>query len=651
MDNKPPEEGTHYLHQIIAVFGILLVLIGQIFLYVTPATTSSTPSIAWLSIVGVLIFMCSFLIKVKPGVKHWSGQFSFGKTSSWLIVAIIFSVITTIAMLLFQNSTRMNYLPVLITWGASGLCFIIAFRAELLPKIEWKVWFSTYRTELIWVACLTLLAFILRFAALGQYPRVVDGDEGLLGLAAISTNNTALANPFALWENFGSLYLLLVNAIFEIFGVSAFSLRLLPAISGVLAIPVLYIFARKIAGKRIAFISTFLLMCSHTHIHFSRIGSVGYIHATWLVPLELYLLFSGLDKRSSWRTAAAGVLLAIHFSVYLTSQVVVALALVFMIVAFIFLKKWFRPALKQAGIFWGGFLIMLQPELAYILENPNQFFNRLSQNGTFQSGWLDGTMASTGQSAIMVLLGRVEHAFMSLVYFPAIDFYGSSVSMLSLFAAMFFLIGIGIILFKLRSPGFLLLNGYFWAFTVAVGVFSIPPSADSYRMLIVLPVAMIIIAVAIDKVWEILGIRWQKDRIVYSVVTGIFLISLFILNIWTYYVDFLGNCLYGESARGRFASYLGDFVASADQTATIFLLSDGEFFYGTHASTDFLDDTRPITNFPDSIDVFQGHSGDVIISTPNRQAELDAWVDLHPGGEYIIQFDCENPLLSAYTLP
>ncbi len=651
MDNKPAQENTHYLRQIIAVFGILLVLIGQIFLYVTPVTEDAIPSTVWLSIAGVVIFMVSFLIKTSPGTKNWAGQFSFGKTSSWVIAAVILSIVTTIAMLLFQNSTRMNYLPVLITWIASGMCFIIAFRNDLFPKTDWKIWLAKYRTELIWVISITILAFILRFVQLGQYPRVVDGDEGLLGLAAISTDNTYLANPFALWENFGSLYLLLVNAAFEIFGASAFSLRLLPAISGVLAIPVLYLLARKIAGKRVAFISSFLLMCSHTHIHFSRIGSVGYIHATWLVPLELYLLFSGLDKRSAWRTAAAGVLLAIHFSVYLTSQVVVALVLVFMVIAFIFLKKWFRPALKQAGIFWAGFLIMLQPELSYILENPNQFFDRLSQNGTFQSGWFQETMASTGQSAIMVLLGRIEHSFMSLVYFPAIDFYGSSVSMLSLFAAMFFMIGIGLILFKLRSPGILLLNGYFWAFTVAVGVFSIPPSADSYRMLIVLPAAMIIIAIAIDKVWEILGIQWQKDKKVYGFVTGAFLLSLLVLNIWTYYVDFLGNCLYGESERGRFASYLGRFVAASNQDVTIFLLSDNEYYYGTHASTDFLDDTHPITNFPDSLDAFPGHSGDVIISTPDRQSELEDWIHLYPGGEYTVQYDCENPLLTAYIVP
>ncbi len=98
-------------------------------------------------------------------------------------------------------------------------------------------------------------------------------------------------------------------------------------------------------------------------------------------------------------------------------------------------------------------------------------------------------------------------------------------------------------------------------------------------MLIVLPAAMIIIAIAIDKVWEILGIQWQKDKKVYGFVTGAFLLSLLVLNIWTYYVDFLGNCLYGESERGRFASYLGRFVAASNQDVTIFLLSDNEYYY------------------------------------------------------------------------
>jgi hypothetical protein len=69
-------------------------------------------------------------------------------------------------------------------------------------------------------------------------------------------------------------------------------------------------------------------------------------------------------------------------------------------------------------------------------------------------------MASTGQSAFQVLGGRVIHAFMSLIYYPTIDFYGSPVPMLTLFSAAMFLLGLGISLWRTRAPGYLLLNGF-----------------------------------------------------------------------------------------------------------------------------------------------------------------------------------------------
>ena len=145
-----------------------------------------------------------------------------------------------------------------------------------------------------------------------------------------------------------------------------------------------------------------------------------------------------------------------------------------MLVAFLFFRSWFRAAGRRILAFWGGFAILLIPEAAYILQQPNEFFARLGANGTFQTGWLSQTMASTGQSAIQILAGRVAHAFLSLIYYPALDFYGSPTPPLTLISATLFLIGLGVSLWRTRSLNFFILNGYFWGFTLAVGIFAIP---------------------------------------------------------------------------------------------------------------------------------------------------------------------------------
>jgi 4-amino-4-deoxy-L-arabinose transferase-like glycosyltransferase len=479
----------------------------------------------------------------------------------------------------------------------------------------------------------------------------LDGDEGLVGLAAQSTVEGRLTNPFALWENFGALYLQVINMALRVFGATSFALRLVPAIGGVLAILSVYLFARQVGGTRIALIAAALLAMSHTHINFSRIASVAYIHGTWLAPLELYFLLSGLEKRQAWRTALSGILVAIQFSVYLTAQVIIGLVFIYMVIAFIFYRAWFKTVFRAVLAFWGGFLITILPEAVYISRNMNEFLNRLAQNGTFQSGWLDATIQSTGQPAATILFGRVVHAFMALIYYPAFDFYGSPVPMLTVVSSVLFLVGLGVSLLRVRLREYLLLNGYFWGATLSVGLFAIPPSADSYRMMMAFPAALVMCAIGLDQVLEIFGIGWQNSKKAYAFSVSVVLLGLLFLNGWTYFGDFAGQCRFGGNLAGRFASYLGSYVRTVESESPVYLLSDGQFFYGSHASTDFLSRLRPITNHPDPIDSLHAIKGETIIANPDRIKELEDWVRLNPGGEVHYVYDCKNTILMAYQVP
>ncbi len=637
--------------RILAVLGIILITVGEYLVVTAPIQDNGFPPYFWLVILGIVILLVSLFLRTRPAFDSKLERLKISETAFDIFLSVFLCGLTILSQFLFQQNGQKSYMPVTLTWFASGLVYILAFRNKSLSEFNLIDWFKQYKTEILLVSLIIIIGAALRFYQLGNLPKVLDGDEGLIGLNAQLTTSGSLANPFSLWENIGSLYLQAVNWCFQLFGVSAFSLRLLPAISGVLAIPALYLFARQITGPRIAMIVAFLLATSNAHIHFSRIASVSYIHNTWLVPLELYLLLSALEKRSSWRAAVGGVLLAIDFRIYLTAQIVVGLVLAFMLISYLLFRPWFKPALRQGLAFWGGFLVMVAPQVRYIASHPNEFMNRLSQDGTFQSGWLQATMASTGQSAVQILAGRVVHAFMSLIYYPAIDFYGSLSPLLTIFSAILFLIGIGLILVRVKSPGYLLLNGYFWGLTAAISIFALPPSADSYRMLIVLPPVFLIAAIGLDQLLGIAGFQWLTTRKAYIALTVGIVLGIAILDIWTYYFDFAGKCRYSDNLEGRFASYLGSYAKTVDPNSKIYLLSDDIFFYGSHASTDFLSGSRPIINDKDPMDSYQVQSGETIIASPNRFDELLAWADAHPGGQLVKQNDCKKLILVAYKIP
>jgi 4-amino-4-deoxy-L-arabinose transferase-like glycosyltransferase len=635
-----------------AALSIFLVLVGLILLYAAPVQTEIImPLPLWLSVAGAVLFISSNFIRAGRRIRGWMDRLPAGKTFFWIIAAILISILATVSMVAFSRENRVNYLPVATFWLSAGICYLVAFAENALMQFHFWEWINAHRNELLIIGMVTLMGMALRFYKLGQIPFVINGDEGRMGMIAQSTDSGELSNLFALWENFGSFYLQFINFSIKIFGNTAFAIRLIPAIGGSLAIPAVYLFARQIAGKRIGLISSSLLVISHTHMNFSRTAAVGYIQATWLVPLELYLLICGLKKHSSWRAALGGIILAIHFSIYLTSQIVVALLVVYLLVLLIFFRNWLKAAIKQVLIFWAGFGIMILPEATYFFQNPHLFMERLAMDGTIQSGWLTQQMASTGQGAFQILGERVLHAFLSIIYYPAIDFYGSPIPMLSIVTAALFLLGLVILLVRRQSQETLLLNGYFWAVLLAVGLFSIPPSADSYRMLVALPAMLIMAAIGLDRVLDLLGVGWEKSRKANAAVTSVLLANLMFFNLWTYYVNFHGKCLYGDNLTGRFASYLGDYAHSIEKGATLYLLSNDIYSFGTHASAQFLAEGRNILNFPDPVNQIILTRGDTIIANPDRIAELQQWTTSQSLGSLKPMYDCTTEIMLIYRYP
>lgn len=651
---EAPESGgdNNNIRRFVAFLGIFFILLSQFLIFSNQVdTTGVFPPYTWLAVFGVFVLALSQLIRPAGFLQKISTWFIFQERSFWVLAAFLLSILATGATANFMLFTRINYIPVVTIWLLGAGAYTYAFFNVSLTANVLFAWIKKNRNEIMAVAVVTLFAAAFRFYRLGQIPRILDGDEGLIGIFAQETSTGLLANPFALWENFGAMYMQLINLCLRFFGVNSFALRLLPAIGGTLAIPSLYLLARWIGGRRIAFITIIILAFSHSHIHFSRIVSVAYIHGTWLAPLELYLLISGLEKRESWRTALGGILLAIHFSVYLTAQFIMALVLIYMLIAFLFYRPWFRSRFSQALVFWGGFLTTIMPSAFYFYNNSSEFFNRFAQGGTFQSGWLEQTMQATGQGSFEILFGRFVHAFLSLIYYPAFDFYGSSSPMMSMISSTLFLAGLAIALWRIRNPTYLLLNGYFWGATFSVGIFAIPPSADSYRMLMALPAALIMAAIGLDQILELLGIGYNNTRVAYKFSVSAVLTSLLIFNLWTYYGDFAGQCRYGNSLVDRFASYMGSYVKTIDNELSVYLLSDDLYFYGSHASTDFLSEKRKITNFPDPIDMLAPVSGETIIASPERIPELEEWARAHPGGLLQYQYDCATTILLSYRVP
>lgn len=130
------------------------------------------------------------------------------------------------------------------------------------------------------VAGLTVIAAALRFWKLGQWG--FDSDETFTLRDSVTVDPL---NPRPL------LYLMNHYLLAPLRPLDEFGLRLLPALFGVLAVPVFYLVARRLVGTRAALFGSLLLTFSSLHVYYSqfaRYWSLVFLLAA-VFPFAIYL--------------------------------------------------------------------------------------------------------------------------------------------------------------------------------------------------------------------------------------------------------------------------------------------------------------------------------------------------------------------------
>lgn len=643
---QTPEPGDQTARVLAAGLAVTLLVVSQMILLALPDGTVAGLLIA---LAGGVIFIAFALREPPARVTRALARVRLSFRSVCLLISILLTAIAAFWSVLYEVRDRLDYTPIVLIWMCGVATLIVGFAAG--HTFALRAWLKENRWELLIVVLITLGAAALRFIQLGQLPRVIDGDEGLIGQYVVVAKGNPLANPWSWFANIGGLYRHSIGLAIKLLGQTPFALRLLPALGGTLAIPALYLLARHLFGKRVAIFAASLLAVSHAHIHFSRTTAVTYTQSTLFASLEIYFFMSGLRKRDPLRLAIGGVLLAVHFNTYLGAQILIAFLIVYTLIAALVDRPLLRGAWRTYSVFWLSFVIASLPQLAFTLRHPEELAMRLSQSGTFQGTWLTDQAALTGASPVQILFERVAHVFLSLNHYPALDFYGAFIPMLDVFTATLFVLGLCYALWHTRDYRYLLLNGWFWSLTIAIGLFSIPPSSDSYRMLMAFPVVMLLAAIGLDLIVNALTALARNRPVAQIGLAALVLLTITLYNSRAYYIDFLQQCRFGNDTATRFASYLGKYLSTLNRETTVYLLSNEGLRYGTHLSVDFLSKTLPVKNVDGPVTDIQPGIDTTIIAISPRAEELREWTRSNPGGKLHQEFDCGNLMLLAYELP
>ena len=174
-----------------------------------------------------------------------------------------------------------------------------------------------------------ILAFLLRFYRLGDYP-ALNADEAAIGYNAYSLIQTGKDEHGNAWpisfQSFNDykpgLYFYLVLPFVKVMGLNEWSVRLPNALLGVATVYLIYLLIKELGFKNSSEIAAFMLAISPWHIHFSR-GGWEVNTATFFITLGVYLFIKGLKKPVFWYFSALALGLSLY--TYHAARVVVPL--------------------------------------------------------------------------------------------------------------------------------------------------------------------------------------------------------------------------------------------------------------------------------------------------------------------------------------
>lgn len=246
---------------------------------------------------------------------------------------------------------------------------------------------KTKKQELTIFLIIVGIAAFFRLYQLDQFPPGLYPDEAMNGNNAIQSLETSQYNIFYP-ENNGreGLFIGLQAISLKIFGIHAWSLRIVSAIIGILTVIGLYLLTRELFEWRLAAISSFLMAISFWHVNFSRIGFRA-IMLPFILVYVFYFLWKGIKKAHLTDFFLAGIFGGLGFYTYISYRVAPLVALVLFINYWWYLKKDFdhskyehaKTKLLQGFVIFAftAFAVAL-PMGLHFWNHPDDFFSRSS---------------------------------------------------------------------------------------------------------------------------------------------------------------------------------------------------------------------------------------------------------------------------------
>lgn len=382
-----------------------------------------------------------------------------------------------------------------------------------LSRRDWR-WPDMPRNELLPLIGIIILALVLRLVAVDStIHRFVDELNFIDAITRLWDNPTVtILHPFSDVTAFTWLYPILQDISSGILGTGLVGLRAISAVFGTLTVVGVYFLAKTLFHDRLlALLAALLLATFPAHMHFSRIG-LNNIADPLFGLLTLAFLIRGLQSQRRSDFVVAGAMLGLTQYFYEGGRLLFPGLVMVLMVIF-----WLKSGHKRQNLNGFAWMLLLTcivaaPVYTTLAANRAILMPRL-YNESIEPGWYFSLLTYVDEGSSAWLKQRFVDPL--LIYFASPDsgwFYGGYESLVIAPLVPFFLLGAACLLWRIRSPGAILL--LLWILLTSLGNSFLRESASVARYVVVFPALALLIAFGLRYALAVLyrgakGKRWN----------------------------------------------------------------------------------------------------------------------------------------------
>jgi len=607
------------------------------------------PQAVWdglvLALGAVAFFALAFSAAEERPVARWPSLLAVAwdgiAERPWRGVALLaaMSLLASALHRLPQMSAQDDYTSVVLTWGLAFFFYTLAVAPPRpRPRHDWSIWWEVNRWNVLVLATIVGLAFLLRTWGLDRAPATLSGDEAAFGREVMRVLRGELRNPFTTgWLSQPTMGFFYVALFVRWLGLSVTALRLPWAILGTASVLVTFWLVSRLKGVRLGMVTAALLATYHLHVHYSRLH-LNNIADPFVTALALLLLTRALDRHSPLDWVLVGASTAAGLYVYTGGRLVILIVAAVMVYAWVGKGRRFwteyRTGLLTAV---GSFLIVAAPMLQFALRFPDEFNGRINQVGIIQSGWLSREVVVRGQSAWGILWDQFQRAALAFLFYPdRSPFYGLPGPLLDPLFGTLFVVGLLYATLRLLPPNadrrLFPMVAWWWGGVIFGGMLTESPPS-SHRLVTLSVPTCFFVALAL---WRL---ALLAQRALYAVrseavlATGVVLFGL--LSVRTYFWDYIPSAVYGGPV-ARLATQVAPVLRPLSATHNVYVVAAPWFYWEFPTFTFLVPDAQavnlvePIQEPPVGL-VPEGR-GAVFILVPARADELTLIRQAYPAG-------------------